>query len=195
MGRPRVVDTKDVAIRQFETFHDRAHQRIETFSFEWPRKMQLAGESKSEIYRSNKWQKSPAEFVRYKHVAESRRETWVTPGFLRDQATNRPLKLAGEVCATPEIFSDDCEEMPQHFAVLGNLLGIQLRVAVEEDGALYLPNGDEELYEVRVPHAYLGSAQHPETGETFLFVYTKAGGIHCLMRGGRLRITRDGITG
>jgi len=86
--------------------------------------------------------------------------------------------------------------MPKHFTILAPLLGVQLRLFRKgQDGKVYLPPSDESLYEVRINRAMLGGARHPETKEVFLFVYTKADGVHMMMTGEQLGVTEDGIVG
>ena len=61
--------------------------------------------------------------------------------------------------------------------VLAPILGIQATLYCrDEEGALYLPEGyDESTYQVDIARAWLGGAEHPDTGEKFLLVYDKQG--------------------
>jgi hypothetical protein len=189
MSRVQVVDTRSNAERSFEVFHDRRPRKATEMPFGWPRRMQEIGVGGAELYRSNKWMKNLRDYEDYKHVAEGSRTVYATPGFLREWGrASQPLTVVGPTVSFQE-------PMPKHFTRLGPLLGIQIRLYEEaEDGKLRVPRGDEGLYEVTVARAYLGGAKHPETGETFLFVYD-ARGVHMILTGGSLRIEKDGIAG
>jgi hypothetical protein len=189
-ARIRVVDTRDQAVDVFKTFHSRNPARDIKFPWNWPTTMQEAGAGQAEMYKSNKWKSDLHEFEDYKHVAEGPRLTYVTPGWLREWSNpNKPLKLMGERIKLKS-------PMPKHFCVLGQLLGVQLRLFQKDSkGSLILPKGDEGLIEVRVKHGMLGGAKHPDTGELFVFVYTKDGGIHMIITGDELSIGKDGIEG
>jgi len=187
-----VVPTRTEAEKTFRVFYDRPARRARELPFGWPREMQEIGEGKAEIYRSNKWQKDLSDFEDYKHVAEGTRTVYATPGFLREWKTpTHPLEVFGPMVAFDE-------PMPKHFTQLAPLLGVQIRLYAEDDaGRVYLPKGDGEkgrLFEVTVARAYLGGAKHPETDETFLFVYDSRG-VHMLLTGGSLTIEKDGIAG
>jgi hypothetical protein len=191
MGRVRVVDTKAGAQKTFKVFHDRTHRKELPFEFGWPASMQEVGEGKAEMYRSNKWQKNLQQYEEYKHVVEGTRTVYMEPGFLREWGNPRK---AIELCGPMVAFE---EPMPKHFARLGPLLGLQVRLYRCDDGEPYLPDGDGEdgnLYEITVARAYLGGAEHPSTGERFLFVYD-ARGVHIVLTGGELGIEKDGIVG
>ncbi len=186
----RVVETKDVAKSTFRTFYDRPSEREIPFEFGWPEKMQEVGVGRAEMYTSNKWMKRRGEFDDYKHVAEGSRTVYVRPGFLvEDRRPFRPLRAHGPMCAFDE-------PMPKHFAQLGKLLGVQIRLyGKDESGELYVPDGDENLVEVHVARGILGAAKHPATKETFLFVFTKEDGVSMILTGGKLSIEKDGIAG
>ncbi|SRR6185295_7423792 len=181
----RVVDTKEAAAKTFRTFHDRAPEEEIELPFTWPPRLQEVGEGKAEMYRSNKWKKNRSEHDDYKHVVESNRTVYVEPGFLREGVRPyRPMKLYG-----PTLSFEGT--MPKYFTFLGPLLGVQLRLYDESET---LPSGGKELYEVRIARAKLGAAKHPDTNETFLFVYTPDG-VHMILTGERLSIEKDGIAG
>jgi len=185
----RVVDTKPQAVKTFETFYAREPAREIDVSFGWPRKMQEIGVGGAEMYRSNKWMKNLSDSEDYKHVAEGTRTVYAEPGFLRSWGSpTKHIEVVGPVVSFDE-------PMPKHFTRLAPLLGVQLQLYKENDkGELYIPKGDEGVYEVRVARGVLGAAKHPETGETFLFVYTPAG-VHMILTGGSLKIGKDGIAG
>lgn len=189
-ARPVVVDTKRQAASIYETFMARPHQRELAFNWSWPKRMQEVGVGQAEMYRSNKWQSNLDVFEEYKHVAEGPRLTYVVPGTLREWGdSNIRLKLHGRYC-------QPVSPMPKHFAILAPILGVQLRLWVPSGGGkLYIPNGDEGLYEVRYQHAYMGGAKHPKTDEPFVFVFTHSAGILMLMTGDELEIGADGLAG
>jgi hypothetical protein len=185
----RVVDTRPQAVKTFETFHDRTPAEELELPFGWPTKMQEIGVGGAEMYRSNKWQKERRDFEDYKHVAEGTRTVYAEPGFLREwgSPSNR-IEVVGPVVRFEE-------PMPRHFTRLGHLLGVQVRLYEEDDkGKVFIPKHNESCYEVSVARAWLGSAKHPKTNETFLFVYTESG-VHLILTGGSLSIQKDGITG
>jgi len=188
----RVVHTRNEAEKMFRTFYDRQPRRATELPFGWPTEMQEIGEGKAEIYRSNKWKKNLSEFDDYKHVVESTRTVYATPGFLREWGSpHREIPVVGPMVTFEE-------PMPKEFTRLAPLLGVQMRLyAEDENGDIYLPKGSGEkggLYEVTVARAYLGGARHPETKETFLFVYDGRG-VHIILTGKNLTVEKDGIAG
>lgn len=181
----RLVDTEPEARRMYETFHSRESRRRVKFNFTWPNKMQEAGRVMSELYRSNKWKMDLRDFEDYKHVVEAPQYCYMSPGFLRDASGKKAIPLYGEMV-------DLEDEMPKHFTILAPLIGIQVRL-YDEDGRL--PRGDNNLFEIAVPHGMLGGARFPGSEEAFLFVYTKRGGVHMLITGDKLDVEKDGIVG
>jgi hypothetical protein len=187
----RVVDTKPDAEKVFKTFYAREHAREIPLRFGWPKEMQEIGVGGAEMYRSNKWMKNLSEHDDYKHVAEGTRTVYAEEGFLREWGSpSKRIEVVG-----PMVKFED--PMPKHFARLGPLLGVQVRLYKEdEEGGLYIPKPEEGgRYEISISRGYLGAANHPATNETFLFVYTEAGGIHMILTGGSLTIGKDGIAG
>jgi hypothetical protein len=187
----RVVDTKDRAVKTFETFYARHYAREIPLPFGWPSEMQEIGEGGAEMYRSNKWQKNLSEHDDYKHVPKlegGKRTVYAEPGFLREWGSpSRHVEVVGPMVQFEE-------PMPQHFTRLGPLLGVQIHLYEEDDkGDFVLPKSDG-FYEVSVARGMLGTAEHPKTGETFLFVYTPAG-VHMILSGPKLAIEKDGIAG
>ena len=189
-SRPRVVDTRKQAEGIFKTFHARNPARDVPVPWTWPASMIEAGVGQSEMYDSNKWQTSLSDYESYKHIAEGPRVTYITRGWLREWANpNKPVPVYGDTVKMEG-------PMPKHFAILGKLLGVQIRLyAKKSNGKLYLPGGDDGLWEIRVRHGMLGGAIHPGTKQPFVFVYTKAGGVHMVMAGDELAIGKDGIEG
>jgi len=167
------------------TFMDREPEHKEQVPWEWPRTMQHIGQCEAVMYSSDKW-KTNGQAEDYKHVAEGKQQLLVTPGFVREY--NRPRVELGVV--GPKVNLND--PMPTHFAVLAKVLGFQARLFVGDDDKQQL--GDESLYQIDVAGATLGAAKHPETGETFLIIYTDSGA-HCVITGAVLDIEKDGIVG
>jgi hypothetical protein len=176
-------NAREKAIEVFETFHARPFAREVKCSFEWPDKLQNIGEAKAQMYRSNKWKMDKKQFEEYKHNVESKQICYATPGFLCDW--DRPssgIKTYGPMVELPK-------DLPDHFTILGDLIGLQIKLN-GPDGKL--PRGDKNFFEVVIARAKLGTANYK--GKTVLFAYTKAG-IHVLIMGTSLRISRDGIQG
>ena len=184
-NRGSIDDAREIR----RTFQDREPSKVQTFRWKWPRRMVEVGTCEAVMYSSDKWRDDGVS-VDYKHVAEGPQTLLVVPGFLRDFHSPRTqLDVPGRVV-------DLNGEMPDAFAVLARILGLQARLFVDDgDGDLYLPNGDETLYQVDVANAWLGAAKHPETGEKFLIVYTEAGGVCAIVTGEILDVKRDGIVG
>jgi hypothetical protein len=189
-SRLRVVDTRKEAEKLFKTFHARNPAREVKVKWTWPRRMREAGVAQAEMYESNKWKLDLKEFEDYKHVADGPRLTYVRPNWLREFANpNKRIPIVGEEVTFKS-------PMPKHFAILGPLIAVQLRLfEKDESGKIVLPKGKEEAWEVRLAHGMLGGARHPETEEPFLFVYTRSSGIGMIITGDELEISKDGIAG
>lgn len=182
--RIAIVDTDQDAQEIFEKFHDKPSKKHVKMNFSWPTELQEIGEAKAQMYRSNKWKTNPKDTEDYKHIAESYQRCYVVPGFLRDYSTGKKMSVHGP-------FLDVQGPMPKHFTILAPLIGIQVRLY----GKSGKPSGSDDLYEVVVQNGMLGGAKHPDTGEVFLFVYTKDHGIGMLITGDELGIEKDGIVG
>lgn len=191
MSRRRYIENADslrAARRIRETFTDKPPEREELLQWDWPKSMLQVGTCESVMYASDKW-RDHGDAIDYKHVAEGPQVLLVTPGFLREYSSpGTQLPVCG-----PEVELDG--PMPDSFAVLAKILGVQTKLYEEDDGGYYLPNGDETLYQVDIANAWLGGAKHPATGQTFLIVYTKKNGPCCLITGEILDIEKDGIVG
>lgn len=168
------------------TFMDREPEHEKQVPWEWPQKMQHIGQCEAVMYSSDKW-KPKGQREEYKHVAEGKQELLVAPGFVRQY--DRP----GEELAVVGPFVELADPMPSHFAVLANVLGVQAQLFVGDDEALDL-GGEDSLYQIDIAGATLGAAKHPNTGETFLVIYTPSG-VHCIVTGDVLAIEKDGIVG
>lgn len=175
------------------TFMDREPRKEDILRWNWPSKMMDVGTCEAVMYASDKW-RTDERLIDYKHNAEeldgsggSKQRLLVVPGFLREYFnTRRRLPVEGQEL--------DLDDMPEAFAVLAPILGIQARFQeADDDGELVLP--DDEYYQVDIANAWLGGAKHPVTGQKFLLVYTDSGGICCIITGGILDIKADGIVG
>jgi hypothetical protein len=186
------ADSRRAATALREKFIDAPASQEETMRWKWPREMQEVGHWEAGegavCYASNKWQKNPSKVIDYKHLAEGPQRLLVLPGFLRDY--HRPgskLHVTG-----PLVELDG--PMPDAFAVLAPILGIQARLydgGNEEDPEL----PEHSLYQINIANATLGAAKHPRTGQTFLFVYTEREGPLCVITGDILDVQKDGIVG
>jgi hypothetical protein len=181
-NRSSVASARDIRRR----FHDKEPSRETPVQWQWPRELQEIGTCEAIMYASNKWQATPTKIIDYKHVAEGPQRILVRPGFVQDHRTGRALSVTGP--------THELNDMPDAFAVLDKILGVQVRLYEGSDDEPRLPDGDDGYYQIDIPHAYLGAAEHPVTGETFLFVYTEDG-VHAMIVGDELAVEKDGITG
>jgi hypothetical protein len=184
-----VVD-RDTARNIRETFVDRPVERETKVTWRWPRSMQEVGHNLAVMYASDKWQRNRGDNRDYKHVSEGPQWVLARKGFLVEyDAPHKRLDVLG-----PTI---ELGPMPSSFAVLANILGIQVRLYDEEDekGNYELPHDPTAgFYEITIAGAKLGGARFPDTHEPFLFVYTRDG-VHLLIIGEQLDIEKDGIVG
>jgi hypothetical protein len=178
------------ALKIRETFVDRPAERQQPVPWQWPRSMREVGRCEAVMYSSDKWQPGRGRdwLEDYKHIAEGVQWLLVRPGFLLDGKTDRALDVKGPVI--------DLAPMPQSFAVLANVLGVQVRFYLSDGSEYYLPNAssDEGLYEIDCKHAKLGASRFPDTNDAFLVIYTAAG-VELLIVGEQLAIEKDGIVG
>lgn len=165
------------AARIREAFQAAKPSKVTAVHWQWPKAMQEVGECVAIMYASNKWQKNANLYIDYKHNREGPQRLHVRKGFLRQYGTpDKKLPVDGD-------WVDLNRPMPDAFAVLAPILGLQAR--------LY---HDNTIYQINIAGAKLGAAVHPETEETFLFVYT-ADAVHCLITGDELGVEKDGIVG
>lgn len=180
----------DVATKIRETFYDRPAEKQQNVPWRWPKSMREVGKCEAVMYASDKWQKGRGRnwLEDYKHIAEGMQWVLVRSGFLIDDDTRQPLEPPGPVI--------ELSPMPSAYAVLADVLGVQVQLYEEADNAdgYRLPDSDEGLYEIAIRHAKLGSGQFPDSKEPFLFVYTSAG-VEMLIVGEELNIEKDGIVG
>lgn len=185
-------DARSAAVAIREKFIDAPATTEETMRWKWPREMQEIGRWQASdgavMYASNKWQKNPLNVIDYKHVAEGPQRLLVVPGFLRQHhQPNRRLRVYG-----PTIELN--RPMPDAFAVLAPILGVQAQLY--DAGSDEAPEtSDQSFYNIEIGNAMLGAAKHPETGRTFLFVYTESEGPLCVITGDELDVEKDGIVG
>jgi hypothetical protein len=176
-----------------ETFVDRPVEKSERVRWHWPKSVQEVGQCVAVMYSSDKWQKRRGELVDYKHVSEGPQRISVARGFLRDfdsdPSGRRALTVVG-----PHVKLNG--PMPDSFAVLAPLLGLQVRLYELQGNEPVLPSGDEGLYQVDTDpeRVMLGAAKHPESNETFLIVYD-GGRVLAVITGDVLDVKKDGIVG
>jgi hypothetical protein len=189
-NRPRRYERNNSALaaaREIRRkFHDQDPEHETPVPWDWPAELQEIGTCEAVMYASAKWQQNPRKIIDYKHVAEGPQRILVRPGFVHDHRGNKALKVVGPY--------HELNDMPEAFAVLDKILGVQVRLYEGSDENPMTPNGDHGYYQIDIPGAYLGAAQHPETGETFLIVYTNDG-VHCVIVGPKLGVEKDGIVG
>lgn len=180
--------TRNEAERIRETFMDRPVERVDYVNWKWPKKLREVGQCMAVMYSSDKWKKK-GQLEDYKHVSEGEQRLYVRDGFLRDADADPSGRKKLQACG-PMVEVNG--ELPNAFAVLAPLLGLQARLydcTSEEEGQF----GDD-YYQIDVTGATLGAAKHPETGETFLIVYTPKQ-VLAMITGDVLDVKRDGIVG
>lgn len=163
-----------------ETFYDKPVEKQVPINWSWPRSMLYVGQLESVQYTSDKWKKK-GNYEDYKHVAEGPQRLYVRDGFLVDYDSSRPLGLPCEKIALPR-------SMPQVIAELAPALGIQFQ-SLDDDLEL-----NSEYFNVAVARAYVGAARLPDSGETFLMIYTR-GDLCAIITGDILDVEKDGIVG
>jgi hypothetical protein len=150
------------------------------------------GQSEAVQYTSDKWKKR-GDYQDYKHVAEGPQHLYVKPGFLEDYGSRgKKLDLPGELVEIPT-------RMPEAIAELAPILGVQFqsyRPAPEDldDDEDYEYELSGEYYNVCIARAYVGAACLPDTGETFLIIYTRSD-VCAIITGDSLNVEQDGIVG
>jgi hypothetical protein len=187
MSRRLIVNASDYesAKRIREAFVDRKVEKETKIHWKWPKKLYCVGQSEAVQYTSDKWKKR-GDYQDYKHVAEGPQKLYVKDGFLRDYSTRKHLPFPCEEVELPK-------RMPTAIAVLAPILGLQYQPYAECDD-------DEELvlsgqyYGVDIARAYVGAAVHPDSGDTFLIVYTKTE-LCAIITGDILGVEKDGIVG
>lgn len=186
---PNLSRDLDQAIALRETFVDRKAEKKLPVGWRWPRVMREVGRCEAVMYASDKWQKGRGRnwLEDYKHIAEGAQWVLVRDGFLRDASSGKALDVVGP---TIELGS-----MPGSFAVLADVLGVQLQFYIPGgDDGYELADDDRGLYEVTIGRAKLGAAKFPDNGETFLLIYTSAG-VEMIIVGEELEVEKDGIVG
>jgi hypothetical protein len=203
MPQLKVYEAEDLARDMVRTFNDREVERREHFPLSfWPPELQNVGDSLGIAYSSDKWQPKDAagrrQMERYKHLAESRNRAFLRPGLLVDaDEPESSWPVYGD------LYSFDDVPMPEHFAILGLFLEINLQLHTGmRNGRPAFSSGDEGIVATKVRHGMVGGSQirwsQIEPGaedELFLFIYTKRQGLLAIVLGEELAITKDGIAG
>lgn len=167
-----------------ETFMDRAAERVDQLRWSWPRRMREVGECVAVMYTSDKWH-PPGHYEDYKHIAEGPQLVNVRDGFLRDEEGD-PIEVVGPLV---ELNGN----MPTTIATLAPIIGIQIRLYEPVGRSWRLPE-EGNLWHVEVPRAKIGAAKHPDTGETFLCVFSRDD-VAAIITGRSLEVLKDGIVG
>lgn len=180
-----VADERAEAKRLRETFMDRPARKVDQMNWSWPDSMREVGECVAVMYSSDKWQ-TPGDYSDYKHVAEGPQLVYVKDGFLCDE-DGGPLEVLG-----PRVELNG--RMPTTIATLAPIIGIQIRLYEGRGRGGYRLAKEGNLYHVDVPRAKIGAAKHPDTGETFLCVFSKDD-VAAVITGRHLEVLKDGIVG
>ena len=186
--RPNFHRTVHDARELREAFVDRPVRRTIQIPWQWPKSMQEIGRCEAVMYASDKWQRRRGDKKDYKHVAEGPQWVLARRGFLVEyDSPHEPVPVTGPFV--------DLDQMPSSFAVLADILGVQLQLyqPMERNGYA-LGNGDDGLSQVNIARAKLGAARFPDSGDAFLIVYTPAG-VDLLIVGEKLDVQKDGIVG
>jgi len=171
------------AIRLRETFQDKPWEWEEIFSWGWPKTVRAIGVGRAVMYRSDKWKKK-GKYESYKHVCESKTpwELYAAPGFAIEGQ-----KVYGEEVALGR------ERMPGTIATLALFLGLQAHLFERDARGLFLPEGDEGLYQLSLKNAKL-AAGRTKSGELFLLIYVNEAP-ELFLFGEELDVEKDGIVG
>lgn len=189
-----VADTYDDAKRMREVFYGKPVRNERELPFTWPRFVAFLGKTNAAIYHSDKMLNG-GRWELYKHVAEGPQFLFVNPQITRivnDHGEQVELRECGRRLRAPEgndaptaFYMRSYElggSMPQHISDLAANKGVQW----------VAPNG--RFFEMRIPRSTTAAARHPITHEAMLLVYSDEG-VHFLITGPKLDITRDGIVG
>lgn len=189
-----VRDTYDDAKRKREVFHGKQVQKEIPLEIQWPRFVHYLGKTNAEIYYSNKMLNG-GKWELYKHIVEGPQFLFVNAEatrLLNDYSAEVEFREAGRKLRGPEggkvptaFYTRSYEitgPMPQHLSQLAANKGVQW----------VAPNG--RFFEARIPNSMTAAAVHPKTGEAILLVYSNEG-VHFLITGPKLDITKDGIVG
>lgn len=183
------------AKKQREVFYGKPVQKEKDLPFTWPTHVRYLGKTHAQIYYSDKMLNG-GEWELYKHIAEGEQFLFVNDentSFVNDATEPVEIRETGRRMAPP-VRTDDgpavffartyeiAGEMPTFISDLAQNKGVQWRGA------------DGRYYEARIAKSTIASAKHPDTGETFLVVYSPEG-VHFLITGKKLNITKDGIVG
>jgi hypothetical protein len=171
-----------------ETFTNKPAEKRTEFPWAWPTKVREIGVGLAVMYRSDKWKKK-GDYEDYKHICESKTPwtLYATPKFELDR-----VEFLGPEERVP------AGRMPGAIAILALFLGIQCRLYRRgARSGIYLPEGDEGLFEVKISQAKI-AAGRTEAGDLFLMVYKdKKGdsGPLLFLFGEELDVEKDGIVG
>jgi hypothetical protein len=190
-----VADTYDSAKQTREIFQGKPVRKVDRKPFSWPHFVRYLGRTNAENYFSDKML-SGGKWEFYKHIAEGPQYLFINDeitSMVNDEGdhivvreASRGMRPNRRSSSIPREFQARSFEitgtMPAHLADLAPSKGVQW----------VAPN--RRYYEARIPHSMLAAAKHPHTGETILVVYSREG-MHFLITGPELDVTKDGIVG
>jgi hypothetical protein len=166
-----------------EVFTDKPAKRKNLLDWSWPKTVRRVGDGLAVMYRSDKW-RAAGDYEHYKHICESK-TPWTLYAAPRFELSG--VDIVGESEAVPAGW------MPNSIAVLALFLGIQVRLYKKSGHSLFLPKGDEGIYEVKIANAKLAGAR-TEAGDFFLTIYDRSGP-QLFLFGEELDVEKDGIVG
>lgn len=201
--RPKMYDSRDLAIGMVETFKDRPYEQEIGYDFDWPVELQNVGDSLAVAYDSDKWkprdENGKREWELYKHLAESRNRAFVRKGFLKDfYSPKRKYPVRGPMVSFANV------PMPGHFAELARFEEISLHLYTEGStkNPRFSEDPNEGVVKVTVRHGMLGGSfirwsqlDRRRKDRPFLFVYTEHDGVCMIIVGEELAVKKDGIVG
>lgn len=181
VNRSEIESARDIRRK----FYDQEPNKKTPMPWEWPRHLQEVGVCEAVMYTSDKWHRR-FDFEDYKHRKEGPQYVLVRKNFVVDYFDPKtPIPMFGP--------SVELDKMPRFFAVLAPILGIQVCLYDSYDGDSATLSRD--WHQIDIPRAKLGAAEHPVTGDTFLFVYTEKHGVLTVIVGDELGVEKDGIVG
>lgn len=158
----------------------------------WPNRIYPIGRVRAEAYSSDKWQKTDF-WEDYKHIAEGPQFIYATDVAFRARPELR-YHLNGDRVAGDPIDA----KMPRVIAEGAPVIFLQIRLFHSE--GQFAQKGDEGYRRLDMPGSvwYAGYAM-PKSGhgrkKFFLTVIDRNEGVHFIIVGTKLEITKDGIVG
>lgn len=177
-------DALDGAIKRYETFQQKAPRAVVRVTHDVPANVYAVGDALSVMYRSSKWTKDGEEEVDvdYKHLHE--------PSENKEYAVSKGVRLYENArYASSGVRKNGAAEKipcPESWARLGYCLGVFVRR--DDDGETYEIN-PRKTWLLSSPDGHLLAIYSPKpqpNGDV---------GFLCLLKGGKLRVLKEGIDG